>query len=225
MPNPVQRSQRLAIAAGLSALGDVRSYPARSFIFHLGDPGGSVFLVESGVVRIDRTTTAGKIVLINLMAANEVFGELSAIDGAPRSASASTVTDARIRRVQAEEFRDLLNERSDLQAALLESVTARLRSLTTQFVENSSLDAPALMASGLLRLVEIERELGRSTAAPDGSIELPLLISQEELGQWSGLSREGAVKGLATLRSVGLIATSRKRVTIYNLAGLEERCH
>lgn len=225
MPNPVQRSQRLAIATGLSSLGDVRSYPARSLIFHLGDPGGSVFLVESGVVRIDRTTTTGKIVLINLMAANEVFGELSAIDNAPRSASASTVTDARIRRVQAEEFRELLGERSDLQAALLESVTARLRSLTTQFVENSSLDAPALMASGLLRLVEIERELGRSTVAADGSIELPLLISQEELGQWSGLSREGAVKGLATLRSVGLIATGRKRVTIYDLAGLEARCH
>lgn len=223
MSDPTQREQRQAMATALAELGDVRTYPARSFIFHHGDPGGSVLLVEAGVVRIDRTTASGKIVLINLMAAGEIFGELSAIDNSPRSASAATVTEARIRRVQAGEFRDLLHRRSDLHAGLLESVTSRLRALTTQFVENSSLDAPALMAAGLLRLVEIEQDLGRCDVASDGTIELRLIITQEELGQWSGLSREGAVKGLATLRSVGLIDTGRKRVTIYDLDQLRRR--
>lgn len=222
MADSTQRDQRRAIAAGLADLGDVRTYRPRSFIFHHGDPGGSVLLVETGVVRIDRTTASGKVVLINLMAAGEIFGELSAIDNTARSASAATVTEARVRRVQASEFRDLLHRRSDLQAALLESVTSRLRSLTTQFVENSSLDAPALMAAGLLRLVEIEQELGRCAVEADGAVELRLIITQEELGQWSGLSREGAVKGLASLRSIGLIDTGRKRVTIHDLSRLRE---
>lgn len=86
---------------------------------------------------------------------------------------------------------------------------------------SSILDAPHRIATRLLRLVEIEQALARCKVQPDGSADLRLPISQEELGQWSGLSREGAVKGLGTLRSIGLIETGRKRVHITSLARLE----
>ena len=63
------------------------------------------------------------------------------------------------------------------------------------------MDAPARIAARLVRLVEIEQTLGRLDQDARGVVDLKLPISQEELGQWAGLGREGAVKGLRTLRS------------------------
>lgn len=198
----------------LREAGNTRTYPARSFIFHEFDESGRVMVIDSGLARIDRTSLSGRVVLLDLVSAGRVIGELGAIDDSPRSATASTITDTTVYHVTANEFREMLNADSELQGAMLTVVAQRLRALSTQFVETSIMDAPARIAARLVRLVEIEQALGRCEIDSDGSVDLKLPISQEELGQWSGLSREGAVKGLGTLRSIGLIETGRKRVHI-----------
>lgn len=210
-----------SLAAALMVFGRSRRYPPRSYVFHEHDTAASVMIIENGLVRIDRTTAVGKVVLINLVAAGDLFGELAVIDGEPRSASASTVTESVIHVVPAHDFQNLLIERADLHAALLRSVAQRLRGLTTQFVETSSMDAPSRVAARLLQLVEIEQSLGRCSVAADGSVDLRLPISQEELGQWCGLSREGTVKGISVLRSLDLLTTGRKRVHIRDLTSLQ----
>lgn len=209
-------------AERIRELGNRRTYPARSFIFHEGDESNGVLLIEHGLARIDRTSASGRVVLMDLASEGRVIGELGAIDDEPRSATISTITDTVTYHLSARTFRDLLSEDNELQGAVLRSVVDRLRGLSDQFVETSILDAPRRIASRLLRLVEIEQELGRCRVQTDGSVDLKLPISQEELGQWSGLSREGAVKGLGTLRSIGLIETGRKRVVIKTVARLEE---
>jgi len=97
----------------------------------------------------------------------------------------------------------------------------RIRALSTQFLETSTMDAPARIAARLVRLVEIEQTLGRLDPDAGGAIDLKLMISQEELGQWAGLGREGAVKGLRTLRSIGLIETGRMWVRINDMQALK----
>lgn len=194
--------------------GNRRVYPARSFIFHEFDEAGRVMVIDSGLARIDRTSLSGRVVLLDLASAGRVIGELGVIDDSPRSATASTITDTTVFHLTANEFREMLDTDSNLQGALLTIVAERLRALSTQFVETSIMDAPARIAARLVRLVEIEQALGRCDVAANGSVDLKLPISQEELGQWSGLSREGAVKGLSTLRSIDLIETGRKRVHI-----------
>ncbi|MEM7096539.1 MAG: Crp/Fnr family transcriptional regulator [Actinomycetota bacterium] len=215
-----QAAQRL-IGDRIREAGNPRMYPARSFLFHEYDESNSVIVVDSGLVRIDRTSMSGRVALLDLASSGRVIGELGVIDDQPRSATASTINDTAVHHVTASTFRQMMEEDSELQLALLSVVAERVRSLSTQFVETSLMDAPARIAARLLRLVEIENALGHCRVEDDGTVDLRLPISQEELGQWSGLSREGAVKGLGTLRSIGLIETGRKRVKIHDLTGLE----
>ena len=218
----VQEAQQL-IGDRIREAGNQRMYPARSFMFHEHDDAGSVMVIESGLARVDRTSLSGRIVLLDLASAGRLIGELGAIDDQPRSATVSTITDTVVHHINASAFRTMLDDDNELQTALLTVVAERLRSLSTQFVETSIMDAPARIAARLVRLVEIEQKLGRCHIEDDGSVDLKLPISQEELGQWSGLSREGAVKGLGTLRSIGLIETGRKRVRITDFDRLTQQ--
>ena len=182
-----------------------------------------VYMVERGLLRVDRLTRTGKVVLIELLSSGRLGGELAVTDNAPRSATITAITDASVVQVGADSFRAMLAADNRLQAAVLARIVRRLRALTQQFVETSVMDAPGRIAGRLVRLVDIEKSLGRHEVDEAGSIHLRLPINQEELGQWSGLSREGAVKGLATLRSVGIIETGRKRVVIHRYDDLVQR--
>lgn len=207
------------LANNLKDAANQRTYPARTYIFHEGDLCTGVFLVQSGLLRIDRTTRNGRVALLNLAINGDLIGELAVIDGSVRSASLSTVTSCSLHHVSTDAFRSMLNEDQAIQTAVMERLTRRIRALSTQLLETATMDAPARIASRLVELVEIERTLGRISQSQH-EIDLKLPISQEALGQWSGLSREGAAKGLATLRSIGVIETSRMRVKIRDITAL-----
>lgn len=203
-----------------ASAGPSRTYAARSYIFYERDPGNGVFIVESGLLRIDRSTPSGKVALLDLAIQGAIVGELPAIDGEARSATLSTVTEARVRHVPLNTFRELMRTEPAIQSALLVRLARRLRALSSQFVENSTMDAPGRIAARLIRLVEIQQTLADSHKEPTSPIDLKLPISQEELGQWAGLGREGTVKGLAILRSLDVVETGRMRVRILDHARL-----
>lgn len=192
----------------LATEGTTRQVPRRTTVFHEHDEPHAVFVVEQGLLRVDRTLFSGRSVLVTLAVPGDLVGELSVIDAAKRSATASAVVDSRLFVVPAPAFRRLLREDEEMTRAMLTSVTRRLRSLTDQFVESSAHGATSRVAA---RLVELLRVTARDAAGP---IELQLPITQAELAQWAGLSREGAVKGIAELRRSGVIATGRKRMTV-----------
>lgn len=200
-----------------------RIYPSRTYIFHEGDPGTGVFVVETGLLRIDRTTPRGRIVLLDLAISGALIGDLSAIDGERRSASLSTVTKSTVRHLSADAFRTMMNDDASIRDAVMARLVRRIRALSNQYLETAAMDAPARVAAGLVRLVHIEQYLGRIAADTGGEVDLRMPISQEELGQWTGLTREGAVKGLGTLRTIGLVETGRMRVRIADFAELERR--
>lgn len=192
----------------LAEIGTRRRYPARSFLFHHGERSDSVLLVEEGMLRLDRDTSAGRTVLVELATVGDVVGELGVIDDSPRSLTASTVSSTRVVVVEAKRFRELVASDAGASAAVLSRVTARLRALTDQFVESAAMSATSRIAARLMILA--------SVAGHDGEqrFDLSLPITQEELGQWAGLSREGAVKGLGELRAAGAIETGRRRVRV-----------
>ncbi len=211
---------RQLIAERVRSAGTPRTYPSGSIIFHEGADSTNVYVLDAGLARIEHATPSGRVVLFDLATAGRIFGELGVIDRQPRSATLATITETQVHHVAAGEFRRMLSTDNELQAALLRVVTRRLREQSSQFVETSIMDAPSRVAARLARLVEIEQSLGRSRANADGSIDLKLPISQEELGQWSGLSREGTGKGLSALRALNIIETGRKRVSIKDVEQL-----
>ena len=198
--------------------GTRRRYPARTFLFHEADPPATVFLVERGMVRVERTLRSGRTILLTLAVPGELLGELAVVDPASHSATAQTIVDSRVLAIPAERFEELMRDHSELAFTVLARVTDRLRGLTEQFVEATSLTASARVATRLLALVRA----AEAGPGPDGVVEMRLPISQEELAQWAGLSREGAVRGLSDLRSAGVLETGRMRVFIHDLAALEK---
>lgn len=196
------------MSAPLEAVATQRRYPAHSYLFHEGDDAGFVLLVRDGLIRADHTTESGRVALLNLATAGDLIGELAVIDEAPRSATVSTVVASEVWIVGADDFRGLLDHDPAFQRSVVIALVRRLRALSDQLVETSVHCAPTRVAARLIRLAEMVEH------ASGEAFELRLPITQEELGQWAGLSREGTAKGLAELRDAGIIETGRRRVYV-----------
>lgn len=207
-----------AVRDRVAAAGTVRRFPPRSYLFHEHDEPAAVYLVRSGILRVDRTTESGRQILLDLTTAGEFIGELAVIDDERRSATVCTVTEAEVLSIPRREFRRLLETEPALSYAILGRVVRRLRALTSQLVEATALTASARVAARLVRLVELAER-----TSDECPFELPLPITQEELGQWAGLSREGTVKGMAELRHAGMIDTGRRKVQVLDLRALSDR--
>ncbi len=171
-------------------MGSLRQYPGGSYLFFEGDESHSVLLVESGLLRVERTSVGGKTALLDLVAADGVVGELGVIDDAPRSATAVTVDLSRIRTIPATEFREVLATNPEFVTAILSRVITRMRQLTDQFVDVANRNGTERIADRLLEL------LLRSGQEPAPGVTLRMPITQVELGQWAGLSREGTTNAL-----------------------------
>jgi CRP-like cAMP-binding protein len=192
----------------MRTLGTARDFPGGSFLFFEGDESRSVLLVESGLVRVERTSADGRTALLDLVATDGIVGELGVIDNSCRSATAVTMEVSRIRTIPAEQFNQVLNSNSDFQTAILRRVITRMRQLTDQFVAVANRNGTERIADRLMEL------LLRSGDKPSPGMVLRMPITQVELGQWAGLSREGTTKALGELRDNGLITTGRKSVVV-----------
>lgn len=174
----------------------------------LGHDSTSVLFVESGLLRIERPTTNGRTVLLELAGTGASIGELGVITGETRSANVITAEPSDVLSLRTADFLSMLDELPDFNRYILSSLSDRIVALTSQLIEASERSAMGRVAA---RLVEL---LDRSdvTDTPMPSLALP--ISQAELGQWAGLSREGTAKALRELRNSNVVETGRMRITI-----------
>jgi CRP/FNR family transcriptional regulator, cyclic AMP receptor protein len=182
-------------------------------LFTEGDLADRVFVIERGWVLITSIASGGREIVLGLRGPGEVIGDLSALDGAPRSATALAAgqVEATVATVAV-----LIRVLSDAVAAmeLLRVLASRLRDADRKRLEFAALDTLGRVA---WRLHELSERFGKDTA--DG-IEVELPLSQEQLASWCGASREATVKALATLRTLGCISTGRRSVLIRDLDAL-----
>jgi len=193
-----------------------KRYPSNNYLFHAGDAPDAVYIVETGLLRVDRSTPSGRQVLLTLAQRGGIVGELSVIDRSPRSASCSVISTADVLVLSESSWNDLLRSDPEVAAWVSQRVVRRLRALTDQLVAASALDARGRIAARLCDLIDMGYATGND------SLDLRLPISQEELAHWAGLSREGAVKGIRELRDSGVITTGRMRVTVAEPETLSE---
>lgn len=186
-------------------------------MFHEGDTSDRVLLLLDGQVKVSYYTNEGREVVLAIRGPGELLGELGAIDGNPRSATATALDPAEVHMVGVDEFRAFLEGNPRVALLLLEMVTTRLRDADRKRIEFMAHDTVGRVAS---RLVEMAERFGE---AADGGIRITLPISQEELAGWTGSSREAASKALAALRNRGLIETQRRHITILDLPALRTR--
>jgi CRP/FNR family cyclic AMP-dependent transcriptional regulator len=193
--------------------GRRRTFAAKEALLHEGEEPGEVLLLLRGTTKVTRTSTEGREVVVGVRTPGDLLGELGAVDGRPRSASVWALEDVEARVIRASEFRDLLEARPRIAVALLGELSARLRQSTDQVLELGTQDALARVSR---RVLELAPRAGADEAGTR-------VVSQQELADRSGLSREAVVKALRTLRTLGWIRQDARRLEVLDEPALRER--
>jgi CRP/FNR family transcriptional regulator, cyclic AMP receptor protein len=204
--------------AGLEGLArEMRSRRFRrgEVLFHQGDPGDALFVVTSGAVKISLPSEEGDEAIIATVRTGEFFGELALLDGAARSATATALEPTETLVLPRSRFHDLIASEPALRDALLGTLAAELRRLTTHVQELHFLDITGRLAALLTHLAT-----SSGTLEADGSIRLDAPLTQTELASMIGATRQSVNKLLGTFADDRLLRTERDAIVILDLAGL-----
>ena len=204
--------------ADLEAMSTTRRYTPGTVLFHEHDPSDFVLVLREGRVKVSALTVDGREVVLAVCGPDEILGELSAVDGEPRSASAIALEPVVALMIPADRFRDFLDTHATAAMLVLRSIATRLRSADRRDVEYIALDAAGRVAA---RLVELADRFG--TDDGDDGLRIALPITQDELAGWTGCSREAVGKALQVLRKQGMVATGRREITVVDLDRLRSR--
>lgn len=202
----------------LRSLGTRRSLPAGATLFLEGDDPYDLMIIESGDIKLVTTAVNGQETMLDVLSDGEVLGELSAIDGTSRSATAVAVTDVELTSIPVDRFLRFLQEHPASMGALLAVTVRRLRQSNRRQLEYTTADALGRVCS---RIDELAERYGRELDSDAVMIRLP--ITQTELAQWCGLSREAVVKALRKLRDLGWVSTTDGVVTVRDRAAVRAR--
>ena len=199
--------------AGLEQLGAVRRYRRGDVLFHQGDDAGAVVVLRDGHVKATMLND-GREVILAFPGPGELLGELSAVDGQPRSATVRAVDEVEALVIPGSAFRGFLERRPRVALVLLRGVAQRLRESDRQRVDYAVNDVVVRVAG---RLVELCDRFG---CADGAAIDIGLAITQDELAAWAGASREAVAKAMALLRTLGWVQTERRRILVLDLPAL-----
>jgi CRP-like cAMP-binding protein len=200
----------------LTAICDMarrRHVGKETMLFCQGDECDGLYGVASGQVRIYASDSSGHEVFLNIIGPGETIGEISLIDGLPRSAGAVTTDRSTLVHIPRGRFLARLEQDATLSLHVMQLLCDRLRWVSRVVEESAFLSGSARLANRLAALAE---RYGRPL--PDGETEL--VISQLELSQFLGVSRQIVNQHLGELCAEGRIRTQRGRIVVPDLAAL-----
>ncbi len=197
----------------LFAYAHARRYAAGETIFLKGSPGQGMMAVVSGEVRISAPSADGKEIILALIHAGEVFGELALLDGKERTADAVAVSPCEIVTLDRRDILPVLRQQPELCLKLLEVVCERLRRTDALVEEILFLNIPKRLAKALLRAA------GRRIS-PTKAAQLHVRLSQRDLGAMIGGTRESVNRCLAEWQRQGIIRIDDGVIVIANPTAL-----
>jgi CRP-like cAMP-binding protein len=198
----------------LIASSIVVSYGSRQRIFDKGDDGDRLLGVLGGQVRIYVMSSEGRELIMNVLMPGDVFGEISLIDGKPRSASAVAMGPTDLLHIRRADFLAALRKNCDLALKFMEILCERVRWTSGLLEDASLLDLPARMAKRLLNLAG-----GIGEKQKDG-IRIGLKLSQTDLGNMLGVTREAVNKQLREWKRDGLVDMQEGQLLLLDPKGL-----
>ena len=205
-----------AAAALRASMHEVKVGRAQT-LFAEGDPGERLFVITEGKIKLGRTAPDGRENLLAILGQGEMFGELSLFDPGPRTAAATAVTDATLFALDHDDLQPWLTGRPEVAAQLLAALARRLRRTNEAMADLIFSDVPGRVAK---RLIDLARRFGVETA--DG-LRVTHDLTQEELAQLVGASRETVNKALADFASRGFLRLEARAVVILDLERLTRR--
>jgi CRP/FNR family transcriptional regulator, cyclic AMP receptor protein len=190
-----------------------RSFPGGTRVFHEGDPGDSCYIVRTGSCRVTREHSDGRAITLANLVPGEIFGELAMFDGQARSASVEALEDCELLALPANDVKSLIRDHSELGVKLVVALTRRLREANNRISNQSFRTVPGRVAGVLAGLLARE--------PPNEAREVTIRMTQADLAQLAGTSRESVSRFLANLERAGVVRCGRGRVTILEPARLD----
>jgi CRP/FNR family transcriptional regulator, cyclic AMP receptor protein len=184
-----------------------RAFPKGVRVFHEGDDSNACYIVRSGDLRVTREHSDGRAIALATLGPGDIFGELAMIDGGLRSASVETLTDSALLALPASDVRRVVARNGDIAAKLIVAITRRLRETNERVARQSFQTVPSRVAGVLSQLIAEE-------AIPEDRQGITVRMTQADLAQLAGTSRESVSRFLATLERAGVVSVGRGRVTV-----------
>ncbi len=189
----------------LSSHAVVRSYGKNTIVIQEGDLSDSLYVILAGRVRVFLSDEEGKQVDLNLLGPGEYFGELAALDHSPRCASVMTTENCKFAVISKTDFYKCLQSNPIIAVHLIDVLVQRFRDLTENVKSLALMDVYGRVARTLLNL---------ATQAEDGTMVIEQKLTQRELANMVGASREMVSRILRDLTVGGYVAIKNKTIVI-----------
>jgi len=211
----LKRDETIELASHLV----LRHFNNGQVIFHHGDPGGLLYIISKGKVKITHSTPEGQEALLAILGVGDFFGELALLDDAPRSATAEALEPTETLTLHRTDFRRFIDSNPDFAMHVLQSMARNIRRLNSQLSDIFFLDLPGRLARTLLRLAD---EHGQPV---EDGILIDLSLTQTDLAEMTGATRVSINKALGRFRRAGWVIAKGRRVTILDSGSLENLIH
>ena len=200
---------------GLTALVRRHRYEEGEVVFHEGDAGTALYVIEKGEVKIVLGSAEGKDVVLSLLGPGDFFGELALFDGEPRSADAVAKEASHLLIIGREDFLRFLADHSRVAMSLLAILSRRLRR-TDELVRDAAFcNVPTRLVRKLLDLAQT-----RGRQGPQGVV-VASQLTQSDLANMIGATRESVNKWLRYYAQKGLLRYYRRQITLIDVKRLQ----
>jgi CRP-like cAMP-binding protein len=199
----------------LFARARTQKYSANETIFLMGSPGDSMLAVLRGTIRISVPSPDGKEIVLANLGVGEICGEIALLDGKERTADARAGTDCTVAVLERRDVLAVLAQYPDAWPKLIDVLCERLRNADQQMAEFALSPVPVRLAKALLRLATSDGETvnGRSVER--------VRLTQRELGNVIGATRESVNKYLRAWQRQGRVQIADRLIVITNRAAVE----
>jgi CRP/FNR family transcriptional regulator len=187
-----------------------RSFPGHHVIFREGDASDTCYVVRAGHARAVREHPDGRIIALAHFGPGDIFGELAMFDDELRSATVETLDDVQAIAVLGSDMRRLLREHPDIAVKLVIALGRRLREANERLARQSFQTVQSRVAVVLDGLVRQAQSEGA------GASDVLVTITQADIAQLAGSSRESASRFIAVLERAGVITQGRGRITVHD---------
>lgn len=191
-----------------------RNFKSGQIIFHLDDPGGLLYIVKQGQVKIYRPDQDGHDAVLAILGKGDYFGEFALFDDSPRSATAKTLTPTMTYTLYRGEFVQFIRRNPDFSLKLLGIMAQHIREMNEQLSDVFFLPLPSRLARQFLRLGKVHGE------ETEGGLLIPIHLTQTDLAEMTGATRVSINRAIVKFRENGWISESNRVYTIRDAQAL-----
>jgi CRP-like cAMP-binding protein len=200
----------------IAQVGVRKSYSKENVILMEEEAGSALFVIISGKVKISRTSSDGREVILSILSESDFFGEMAILDGLTRSATVISIEESELYIIQRNQFLELLKSHPEISISLLQELTQRLRTADMKIKALTLKDAEGKVATVILQIAD---DYGK---IKQGLVEIEKLPLQQDLANMAGTSRETISRTLHSFAKKDLVEIEGTKLRILDYEKFKE---